>query len=386
MSLKLLDPPEEELKAAVTAFREGCQFVSYRLATESLRPNADALRRATYYSLVGLPSQMRCNVCRVVAGAWKSWYSRGSKGNPPEFRGPMAQYNHGRDWSLFPNLVSIRTLRRRVRLGFKTSGMGLDRLRQATECKGLGGARLIRRKKGWFLDITVKLPDPSILAPVTPIGVDRGILFMAAARAPGARPLMIHGKEVRHNRSRYEQARKRLQWKGTRSARRLLKQMFGREKRFVLNKARVAAKRVCMYALTFRSPVLALENLEGIREDLHCTSLQHGKRYRHLLDTWAYRILERCIVEKAQHWGIPVEFVDPAFTSRTCPRCGDAREENRIGPRFRCRYCGYRNHSDVVGATNLARLWLHQHAGQSRGPADGPNECSVAHLLSGEGR
>lgn len=60
------------------------------------------------------------------------------------------------------------------------------------------------------------------------------------------------------------------------------------------------------------------------------------------------------IVDKACRAGIEVIFVDPRYTSQTCPHC------NAIGTRqkhrFVCKNCGYRAHSDLNGGRNLQRL------------------------------
>ncbi len=375
VSLKLITPPEEEMMATVESFRDACQIVSTRVETGELRSNARAIQFATYHELAFLPSQMRCNVARIVAAAWKSRKANGSRGRPPSFRRAVVHYNEGRDWGFVGNLVSFRTLKRRVRVGYRTSPMGLQRIALAKECRGLKGALLVKRRMGLFLNVTVLLPDLPAYTPVTPIGVDLGVNQMAVARATDSRPLFIHGRLVRHYRDYSLRMRQGLERKGTRSAFRLLSRLSGREKRFVLNEARVAAKRVRQYAQAFPSPVLVLEWLGGIREDRYVESLSRGRRYRSVLNSWAYAVLADCIREEAEEYGIPLIFVGASCTSRTCPRCGDAREENRRGSAFHCGHCGYRNHADVVGATNLARRWLHRHAGQPWGRVNGPDGC-----------
>ena len=53
--------------------------------------------------------------------------------------------------------------------------------------------------------------------------------------------------------------------------------------------------------------------------------------------------------------GVPVIPVDPRNTSRTCPQCGHIDKGNRTARGlFLCRLCGYFDHADVVGATNIA--------------------------------
>ena len=66
--------------------------------------------------------------------------------------------------------------------------------------------------------------------------------------------------------------------------------------------------------------------------------------------------IEFCRQLKAnQHTkGVPVVFVDPADTSRTCPECGHCAKANRKSrDEFECRSCGHRDGADHVGALNV---------------------------------
>ncbi|MEM0325264.1 MAG: zinc ribbon domain-containing protein, partial [Candidatus Aenigmatarchaeota archaeon] len=52
--------------------------------------------------------------------------------------------------------------------------------------------------------------------------------------------------------------------------------------------------------------------------------------------------------------GISPIFVDPSYTSQMCPVCGYASKENRKSQsNFKCKSCGYKEHADIVGATNI---------------------------------
>ena len=72
------------------------------------------------------------------------------------------------------------------------------------------------------------------------------------------------------------------------------------------------------------------------------------------LHRWPFRVLQQKIEDKACRAGIEVIFVDPRYTSKTCPHC------NAIGTRYKhrfvCKSCGYRAHSDLNGGRNLQRL------------------------------
>jgi len=46
--------------------------------------------------------------------------------------------------------------------------------------------------------------------------------------------------------------------------------------------------------------------------------------------------------------------VNPAYTSQTCPQCGNVHKMNRTGDAFKCSFCGHLDDADRVGAHNCA--------------------------------
>jgi putative transposase len=62
--------------------------------------------------------------------------------------------------------------------------------------------------------------------------------------------------------------------------------------------------------------------------------------------------LLRLVERRAAARGIPVAYVDPAHTSKTCSRCGCTG--HRVRKRFECPTCGAVIHADVNAALNIA--------------------------------
>ena len=62
---------------------------------------------------------------------------------------------------------------------------------------------------------------------------------------------------------------------------------------------------------------------------------------------------ERRIRYKAKKFGIEVSQVNPAHSSRECPRCHCTDKKNRLGDSFKCSFCGYHGHADLVAALNI---------------------------------
>jgi len=58
------------------------------------------------------------------------------------------------------------------------------------------------------------------------------------------------------------------------------------------------------------------------------------------------------VERRAHNRGIPVMYVNPAYTSRRCCRCGEFGRRTR--KRFECPHCGYVAHADVNAAFNSA--------------------------------
>jgi putative transposase len=66
----------------------------------------------------------------------------------------------------------------------------------------------------------------------------------------------------------------------------------------------------------------------------------------------AFVQLQAMIENRAKKAGIPVVYVDPAFTSQRCSRCGEIGSRRR--KKFECPHCGYEEHADVNAAFNIA--------------------------------
>ena len=90
---------------------------------------------------------------------------------------------------------------------------------------------------------------------------------------------------------------------------------------------------------------IRLEKLAGIRQTAR-TSRKNEKN----LHTWSFYRLASFIEYKATLEGIKVEYVNPKYTSQTCPACS---ERNKASDRkYECG-CGYKKHRDMVGAINI---------------------------------
>ncbi len=84
-----------------------------------------------------------------------------------------------------------------------------------------------------------------------------------------------------------------------------------------------------------------------------------GKRMRRRLSSWPHRELHRQIEYKAEERGVPVIKVDPRYTSKTCPRCGEIKQRrSRVGRVFVCDKCGWRKERQLNAGLNICKTAL----------------------------
>jgi len=121
------------------------------------------------------------------------------------------------------------------------------------------------------------------------------------------------------------------------------------------------AKELVMIAKERRYGI-AIENLKGLKRK------KVGKRHRKRLHKWAYRDLIAKIEYKARLNGVPIKFVSPRNTSRTCSKCGYVKSGVR-GRWFVCPKCGFQLDRDLNAARNIAkRAFLPALKGEASSP------------------
>jgi len=241
--------------------------------------------------------------------------------------------------------VSLNTLQGRaichLLLGKRQHDMLIDRTWK------IGGADLVWRRGIYYLNVTQNKEAPEEAETGDTLGVDLGIVNLATDSEGES----FSGVQVKAVREHYHKRRQILQKVDTRSAKRRLKTMSGREKRFQKDTNHRVAKSLVHKATRTRKAI-ALEDLTGIRER---TTVRRANRYeRH---SWAFYQLRTFIHYKAAWAGIPVRLIDPRNTSRTCSHCGHCAKANRQSQSsFKCKQCGFCLNADLNAAINISRV------------------------------
>lgn len=353
------------LSATLRTVNEAANWVS-AVAWEKGVPREYELRKHTYTQLKarGLGAQAAQHVIKKVRDAYTTLHGNlragnlGEKGSkrrvraaskPVTFRPEAAQPYDDRclSWQYGAQTVSIWATAGRIKnVSFVCSPAALKMLRQYRK----GESDLIERDGVFYLIATCEVPEAEQYEPDGFIGVDLGIVNIATASTG----YQAAGRGLTRYRKRQLALRKKLQAKGTKSARRRLKARSRREQRHVKNTNHVIAKTIVTEAER-TSRGISLEDLKGIRQRVRLRKPQ-----RVALHSWAFAQLGDFIVYKARRAGVPLVFVNPAHSSKECAACGHVDRLNRVSQaKFVCRSCGVVAHADRNASHVLARRGEH---------------------------
>jgi putative transposase len=152
-------------------------------------------------------------------------------------------------------------------------------------------------------------------------------------------------------RTRYAGRRRALQSVKTKSAKRHLKRLSGKQRRFQKDvNHRISKRLVATAKRTGRG--IALEDLKGIRERVRV----RGAAQRARQSNWAFGQLRQFVSYKSQRAGVWLVTVDPRSTSQRCSACGHTERANRRSQaQFCCVVCQFATSADYNAAVNIER-------------------------------
>ncbi|MGE3727557.1 MAG: RNA-guided endonuclease InsQ/TnpB family protein [Candidatus Sericytochromatia bacterium] len=402
--LKLNLTPEQKvaLDQTALAYRDALNHVSAVAFENDKTSNAAKLQKLVYTDLrehYKLPSQMACNVPREVAAKYKAFWTKAKQnkalrqpsatirsrtdGNStakdagrkvrrykgldksPRFASRTMTYSYGRDMTFKPGqMVSIGTLKGRIVVPYEGYSKHLKWI--AAPLGGqIGASKLFyqKSKKQYYLLVSLEVEtqeqNPNSYAQT--VGVDVGQRYYLTASNTFGQALFVSGKQPRQRKDHYARRRRELQQKGTRSAKRRLIALSGRERRFI---ADVNHKSSYQVLTQFPHSMMGVEALEHIRQRTERRSSAKAspkqKRANRRRSQWSFAELHSFLAYKAPLYGSMMVKVDADYTSQQCPRCGHTTKANRknTGLMFSCEECRYKLHADLVGARNVCMRTL----------------------------
>lgn len=208
-----------------------------------------------------------------------------------------------------------------------------------------GEADLVFKKDKFYLFQTVDIPDTDIEDIEEFIGVDMGLIEIAAL----SNGKTFSSKELTTYREKRQKVRSSLQRKGTKGSKKVLKRLSGRERTTATIINHTISKQIVSIAKEEKKGI-AIENLKGIR----FSSLRKGKKMRSRVGKWNFYQLRQFLTYKALLNGVKLIDVPPAHTSKTCSSCLHIGKRN--GKQFTCNNCNSTFDSDINAAKNIALL------------------------------
>jgi IS605 OrfB family transposase len=158
------------------------------------------------------------------------------------------------------------------------------------------------------------------------VGINRPVSFFITNLKHQPYQISI-GEKIQHERIKKAKHRRSLQQglaygKGGHGRKRKTKAQVNlkqKESNWAKTMNHVISKKLIEIAVENNVSVIKMEDLTNISKNTK----------KLFLKTWGYFQLQNFIEYKAKTVGIKIEWVDPKYTSQTCPICGETHKENR---------------------------------------------------------
>jgi IS605 OrfB family transposase len=309
--------------------------------------SGSALHHATYRELRNkypeLPSAL-VSCARVKATEALKAIKSKTKGKwntecPKTGMHPAIRY-HATCCAIGKDTFAVTTTHGRIKLGIVNNPFVKEDVKQfKTTCE------LSYRIGNWYLTVFVETRCEDTIPTKDILGIDRGVKNIAVC----SNNKFFNSKKLKNVKGKYRHLRKKLQSKGTYSAKRLLKKLSGKENRFVKDCNHCISKQIV--ALPFDTFVL--EDL-----DIHAKK-GNGHKFNTLLSGWSWFQLEQFLSYKAKLKGKKVEYVDARYTSQKCSMCGYVYRGNRKTQSvFCCQKCGFHVNADLNASRNIRNNYI----------------------------
>ena len=388
VKLNILEPNVGmKFSKTMEQYRLACNYVSEYLFNNNFPLNKNEVQKVIYNTIrekFNLKSQMTISCIRSVIARYKTvktqmarrpykyqdqntgeWYREVRDltwlHKPISFNRPQVDLQRNRDWSyLSSGQLSINTLDGRVKVD--PICRGFNQYLDGTWKFGL--AKLLKSSGKWYLHIsaTKEVTDFDKQAVKYVVGIDRGLRFLVTSYDEQGKTAFFDGQAIMRKRAKYQKLRAILQAKGTKSAKRRLKKLSGRENRWISDVNHCLSKTLVQkYGA---NTLFVLENLNGVsfeRTDL-------PKALRNQNKSWAFYQLEQFLTYKAHLNNSEVVEVSAKYTSQRCTKCGVIKKDNRNHEKheYHCDNCGYRSNDDRIGAMNIQLLGTQYISGQEQ--------------------
>lgn len=246
-------------------------------------------------------------------------------------------YKVNGDYIEFPVLVNGKSKRLSVKAKLT------DNQKSIFASSKLDTMRIICKNNKIVAQIVYEVAEPVYDGEGNVMGVDLGIKCPAVSyTSDGSVKFYGNGRKNKYMRRHYAYLRKKLQKAKHIDA---VKRINDKEQRIMRDIDHKLSHDIIATAVAHDVKVIKLERLANIR-----STTRTSRKNNHSLHNWSFYRLAQFIEYKAKLAGITVEYVNPAYTSQTCPVCGHVHHANDRN--YVCQ-CGFHIHRDVLGAMNI---------------------------------
>lgn len=342
--LQPTQPQIAKIEATLKAFADACNYANQIIKPTILNKRViQALVYDQLRSQFGLSANLAVRACARVGANRKTAIQ---KDKPVKaFKPTSADYDarifafREKDWTASLTLVGGRE---HIKLAVGNYQIGKLKGRKPTS------AQLCRHRDGlYYLHIQLTDSAPEPIKSTNVIGVDFGRRDIAVTSS-GEK---WDGEQIKDARDKFAKVRSSLQAKGTKGAKRALKRLSGRERRYQSWLNHTISRAIIRDALNSNAAI-AIENLTGIRD--RTNSKPRNKTERRRSNSWAFYQLRQFLEYKGIQAGVHVIAVPPAYTSQTCHKC------LHIGLRsekvFKCGNCSWHGDADLNASCVISLL------------------------------
>ena len=335
--MKLKIAYSDTLLQTMQEFSKASQL-AYNYAKQQRISSLKVLHQQMYRTIreqTKLPSQLACKSIKFALET-----KRGCLGRKVSFSNPLAVQYDQRSYSFdMTGKCSLLTLDGRVKFN-----VFIPDYFKCYSDWDITSATLVKYGKHLFLNVVVakEVGEFGCSLNSKTIGIDLGINNIATT----SNRLFFDGGLVKEKLHRMRRLQEKLVAKGTKSAKRHLRELKGRRTRFMGCVNHLISKQIVGSANA--GDVLVLENLKGIR------GRRMGRELNTLLSNWSFASLKGMIEYKAAKAGILTVSISSAYTSKTCGRCHEIMTVRpRKGGFVKCLNCGYSCNADLNASNNL---------------------------------
>ena len=343
----------EPLLALVNNYVKALRFALFWLKENVPNPNEKGVlskvHRGLYEKLkkeYNLPPKVAVDCYREALSVYKGWYNNPRRGRFPRVYKPTVWLTPGASYNVDFEAMTVRI----ASVGVLPI-LGYPRNLKEYLSWRMKEARLVVRDDKAFLKVVFEKPIEEKVEPKESVAVDINMSEIVVGKDDTHYvriPTRLH--EVHHWKSLAENLQRKYprRWRENKRILYRFRSFHLKARRVMEDFARKVGKWVVDVAKRMGANVIKLENLRNLVKNVD----KLPKEFRDKLYLMQYRRIQYWIEWQAKKHGILVHYVNPSYSSASCPKCG--RNMVEVAHRyFRCLKCGYENDRDVIAIMNL---------------------------------